>query len=304
MLHFRFWLLSCLFILVAVGSLHAQAPCTLQLTGKVVNAETGESLPFAGMYLREADIPTTTEEDGTFEFKKLCPNTSYHLEVHFLGHEEFHQNYVLTENTEVLIRLNPIDKVLAEVEIKAERVEEHTLEQATHLSATTLRQTRSQSLGKALESISGVRTLQSGPSVFKPVIHGLHSNRILIYQNDIRLEGQQWGTEHAPEIDPFQAERVAVLKGAPAVRYGAEAIGGVIVIDPPSLPTRPGWTGEINAGANSNGGMGTLSGQLAHGSSLIQGLGWRMQGTLKRAGDFSAPAYGLANTGLGEASVS
>lgn len=34
-----------------------------------------------------------------------------------------------------------------------------------------------------------------------PVIHGLHSNRILILNNEVRQEGQQWGADHAPEID-------------------------------------------------------------------------------------------------------
>ncbi|HAP64527.1 MAG TPA: TonB-dependent receptor, partial [Cytophagales bacterium] len=263
-----------------------------------------ESLPFAALYIREADMVTTTEDDGSFAFRGLCPGVKYHLEVHFVGHVEFHEDLVLTRDTVLEIRMRADDVVLDEIEVVGTRVQEHTLEQATRLEATELRQTRNQALGKMLEGINGVRSLQSGPSVFKPVIHGLHSNRILIYQNDIRLEGQQWGTEHAPEIDPFQAERVAVLKGAPAVRYGAEAIGGVVVIDPPALPEEEGWAGEVNLNGSTNGRMGSVATQLEHGSALVKGLGWRVQGSLKRAGDFHAPEYGLANTGVREANVS
>jgi iron complex outermembrane receptor protein len=48
----------------------------------------------------------------------------------------------------------------------------------------------------------------------------MHSNRVLILNNGIRQEGQQWGSEHAPEIDPFMAQKLTVIKGAAGVRYG------------------------------------------------------------------------------------
>ncbi|MEL6535214.1 MAG: TonB-dependent receptor [Bacteroidota bacterium] len=283
----------------------AQPGCNLQISGVVVDEEDHEEkLPFAALFIREADMVTTTEDDGSFLFEGLCPGVKYHLEVHFVGHVEFHQDIILAKDTVLEIRMHGDDLVLGEVEVVGQQVEEHTLEQATRLEATVMRQTRNQALGKMLEGINGVRSLQSGPTVFKPVIHGLHSNSILIYQNDIRLEGQQWGTEHAPEIDPFQAERVAVLKGAPAVRYGAEAIGGVVVIEPPALPTEEGWAGELSLNGSTNGRMGSVAAQLERGSARIEGLGWRLQGSMKRAGDFHTPNYGLANTGVREANAS
>ncbi|MFM9075334.1 MAG: TonB-dependent receptor, partial [Bacteroidota bacterium] len=69
-----------------------------------------------------------------------------------------------------------------------------------------------------------------------PVIHGVHSQRILILNHGVRQEGQQWGAEHAPEIDPLIASDIQVIKDASAIRYGVDAIGGVVVVNPPALP--------------------------------------------------------------------
>jgi iron complex outermembrane receptor protein len=96
--------------------------------------------------------------------------------------------------------------------------------------------------------LAGVTTLQTGSSISKPVIHGLHSNRILIMNNGVRQEGQQWGSEHAPEIDPFIATRLSVVKGAAGVRYGSDAIGGVILVEPEELPFDKSLSGEAECG--------------------------------------------------------
>ena len=63
------------------------------------------------------------------------------------------------------------------------------------------------------------------------MIHGMHSNRVLILNNGVRQEGQQWGIEHAPEVDPFIANKISVIKGANSVRYGSDAIAGVVLVE-------------------------------------------------------------------------
>src|ERR1700744_6378815 len=109
-----------------------------------------------------------------------------------------------------------------------------------------LEEIRGLSLGESLKSIAGVNSLQTGPSISKPVIHGVYSNRILIMNNGVRQEGQNWGNDHAPEIDPFIATKVTVIKGAASIRYGSDAIGGAILLNPKDLPVQPGVGGEVN----------------------------------------------------------
>lgn len=113
------------------------------------------------------------------------------------------------------------------------------------LSPEELSKTRGRTLGESMKELTGVTTLTTGNSISKPVIHGMHSDRILILNNGIRQEGQQWGSEHAPEIDPFIANKLSVVKGAQSVRYGANAIGGVVLVEPANLPDSSGVNGKL-----------------------------------------------------------
>src|ERR1700761_6721569 len=128
------------------------------------------------------------------------------------------------------------------------------------------------SLGESLKNIAGVNSLQTGPSISKPVIHGVYSNRILILNNGVRQEGQNWGNDHAPEIDPFIATKLSVNKGAASIRYGSDAIGGVVLVDPKDMRTTPGVGGEVDLVGMTNGRVGAASGMVEGGSA--NGLSW------------------------------
>ena len=170
------------------------------------------------------------------------------------------------------------------------------------LGGKALQEIRGLSLGESLKSIAGVNSLQTGPSISKPVIHGVYSNRILILNNGVRQEGQNWGNDHAPEIDPFIATKLSVIKGAASIRYGSDAIGGVVLVDPKDLPGgRGALDGELNLVGMTNGRVGAASGMVegAAGKKL-EGLSWRLQGTLKKAGNAQAADYYLGNTGYNE----
>jgi iron complex outermembrane receptor protein len=171
---------------------------------------------------------------------------------------------------------------------------------STTISAKQLSTTKGGNLADALVDVPGVSTLKSGGTVSKPVIHGLHSNRILLLNNGVRLEGQQWGAEHAPEIDPFIAERIHVVKGAESIRYGAEAMGGVIMVEPPSLPKSAGFGGMLNLVGASNGRAGATSLMLNGGIKALPGFGWRIQQSLRKSGNLKTADYYLGNTGLRE----
>jgi iron complex outermembrane receptor protein len=166
------------------------------------------------------------------------------------------------------------------------------------LSGAGLEQTRGLSLGESLKGITGVNSLQMGPSISKPVIHGVYSNRVLIMNNGVRQEGQNWGNDHAPEIDPFIATKITVVKGAGSIRYGSDAIGGVVLLDPKDLPGQPGVDGELNLVGMTNGHVGVASGMVE--GAFADGLSWRLQGTLKQAGNAQAAHYYLGNTGFRE----
>ncbi|MDX1409667.1 MAG: TonB-dependent receptor, partial [Saprospiraceae bacterium] len=133
----------------------------------------------------------------------------------------------------------------------------------------------------------------------KPVIHGLHSSRILIVNEGLRHEFQNWGTDHAPEIDPSLIGDLEVIKGAATVRYGPDALGGVILLNAPKMELSEPLRGQFRLTGQSNGRSGE--------ASLRVRKGWRRMSLLTgasyvRQGDLRAPEYSLTNTGKEEIS--
>ena len=117
------------------------------------------------------------------------------------------------------------------------------------------------SLASLLENVSGVSSIQTGTSTAKPVIHGMYGNRILMINNGARQTGQQWGLDHAPEIDKNNSANIKVIKGAESVRYGSEALGGIVVLEQKTLPYQV---------VKPSGAISTLYGSNGNASMLLQ----------------------------------
>jgi iron complex outermembrane receptor protein len=124
---------------------------------------------------------------------------------------------------------------------------------------------------------------------------------------DVPQEGQQWGAEHAPEIDAFAANEIEVIRGGGTVLYGSDALGGVVRVLPRPLPTAGGFGGtmDVNLFSNNRQGAGSL---MLEGAALrlpLMGeIGWRVQASYRRAGDARAADYYLPNTGFEEKNAS
>jgi len=190
---------------------------------------------------------------------------------------------------------------LHDVEVKGKTPARAGTATSMSLRNELLEQTRGSSLAGALSKLPGVSVLRTGNSIEKPVINGMHSNRILILNNGVRQEGQQWGAEHAPEVDAYIAKELVVIKGAEGVRYGADALGGVILVNPAPLPDKGLFKGELHATGATNGRSGSLAAML---NGNLKGLGWRAQGSFKKAGNIKTADYYLGNTGMQEANFS
>jgi iron complex outermembrane recepter protein len=274
--------------------------CNLTLRGKVLHQENDEPIEAAYIWIMENRSGAISDQNGNFIIRELCPGT-YTIKVQFLGHKEILQTIQLSGNTiNQTFRLTEESLALEGVEVHGHKEAVLTTTAVTSLSGEKLLMARGESLGESLKRVAGVTTFSTGSTIAKPVIHGLHSNRIMILNNGVRLEGQQWGAEHAPEIDPFLADQITVIKGAETVRFGPEAMGGVILVNPPALPTSKKHETDIHILGGSNGRMGNISASHTGGSEKIKGLGYRVQGSAKRAGFVRSPRYYQANTGMSE----
>lgn len=279
------------------------AQCTSTLSGIVYDKDTKQALEFTNVLLVESGIAALCDEHGEYKMEGLCDGT-YTIRISHIGCSTLETTIMVKGHTDKHFYLPHAANNLGEVAVYERKLEERSSQTKSVISKADLNKSKGESLGEVLKQVAGVTTIQTGPSISKPVIHGLHSNRVLILNNGIRQEGQQWGNEHAPEIDPLIANKITVIKGANAVRYGSDAIAGVVLVEPAELRDSAGIYGEFNLVGFSNNQEGVASGMIEQNIKKLNGLTWRLQGTLKKAGNSQTPAYYLKNTGYQEKNFS
>jgi len=265
-----------------------------RLSGKITNEK---NQPLAGSHIHVSSFFANADEAGNYTIIRI-PNARLQVFVEYLGYKTLDTILDFQGNMTLNISLKPDVSQLSEVVLK----ETYAKEKAQEIKTSTIEKYSSESLGDALKEISGVSSLKTGSTIVKPVINGLHSSRVLIINNNVRLEDQQWGTEHAPNMDVNTAGKISVIKGAQGLQYGGDAIGGIVIIDPPHIPVKDTLFGKTILNGQSNGRGGSITSSLFKGYK--SGWNWNLQGSFKYLGDFEAPDYVLSNSGNRERNFS
>jgi len=110
-------------------------------------------------------------------------------------------------------------------------------------------------LADALAQKPGITNSTFSPGSNRPVIRGLDTYRVRVQENGIgSADVSALSEDHGVPIDPFSAERVEVVHGPATLRYGSQAIGGVVSVEnnriPMFIPPR-GYTAELKGGLSS-----------------------------------------------------
>lgn len=269
---------------------HAQ----FKISGNLTNS-LGEGIQDVHIQLNKQEF--YSDSNGNYSIEDVGRGR-HELVFDLIGYESLDTVIDVSRNLVLNISLVPEVNYLNEAKI------EHSISDkektiATHsLNEKNIEQYSGKSLGDALQEIEGVSALKTGSSIVKPVINGLHSSRVLVIANNTRLEDQEWGSEHAPNIDVNAASDIQVIKGANALQYGGDAVGGIVLINPETVPRKDTLYGKSLLTLNSNGRGGSLSTSLSKGYSA--GWFWNTTLTGKFMGDLKAPDYILSNTGIRE----
>ncbi|MEN8836481.1 MAG: TonB-dependent receptor [Polaribacter sp.] len=268
--------------------------CNYTFKGKISDFHDNSFIVGASIQIINTNKFTTSNLEGEFLFRNLCEG-KLTLEIKHVACDTKRISFNLTENTFKEISLEHHLEELKEVVVKTNiKTEITSIEKS--LKKEIITQFTDKSLGDALNTISGVSSLNTGNSIVKPMIHGLHSSRLLIINNNVRMFDQEWGDEHAPNIDINSSDRIDVVKGANSLRYGSDAVGGLILIRPKKYAIKDSLFGSTTTSLNSNGFGGNLNSEIV--KTFKSGYYTKFQGNYKRFGDFKAPDYYLTNTGI------
>lgn len=297
-------MLKYIWTILLIGTLwpaSGQSPSTLKFRGRVVD-RASQPIKGASIFFPKSSRTTLADENGWFEIRSNGENT-IPMEVSAMGFASLDTLVVVADAKSLhVITLQQRVITLERVQVKGLQPDQKTAV-LSRLSQRDIGETIGQSISKVLSRLPGVSLLNSGHRVNKPVVHGLHSNRILLLNQGVKLEGQQWGLEHAPELDPFSADEFELIKGAQTVRYGADALGGVLVARSKPIPADR-LRGAADLIAKQNGRGGIVNIDFSGGFEPIPGLAWRIQGSGQRFGDSRTPSYVLGNTGSAELNFS
>lgn len=110
-------------------------------------------------------------------------------------------------------------------------------------------------LGDALGEKPGIASTAFAPGASRPIIRGLSGFRVGITENGLATgDASALSDDHAIPIDPNSARQVDVVRRPATLRYGSQAIGGVVnAINnriPETIPPK-GYTAETQGGLSS-----------------------------------------------------
>ena len=257
-------ILATLFAFVFIQYINAQTRSVLN--GKITDGKTGEPLSNATIHIHDINRDAVANDTGEYKTSFL-PAGNYLVEVSHVGYASMVEMVSINGNT---IR----DFALKESVVEHEGVTVTGVSGATRLKQspqpvillkkTELFKISSSNIINSLDHVPGVNALTTGPAISKPFIRGLGYNRVLVVNDGVRQEGQQWGDEHGIEVDDYSVQRVEVLKGPASLMYGSDGLAGVINIQslmPVSEGTISGNVlGEYQSNSRLRGFYGNIAG--------------------------------------------
>ena len=258
-------------ILLTLISIDLQAQN--EVSGIVEDTNAKEALASASIYIPDLKIGTITDPRGHYLLRNL-PAGSYIIEVSLAGYGNHIEKVTIRGSVKINFNLIPSGSELEEVVITGVPIATSQRKNPVPvgvLSKMELLHNTSSNIIDAISTIPGVSQITVGPSISKPVIRGLGYNRVVVINDGVRQEGQQWFDEFGIEIDENSVHKVEVLKGPASLSYGSDAMAGVInFLAPPVVPEGT-IKGNILGSYQTNNGYMNASANLA---GNTKGFSW------------------------------
>lgn len=216
------------------------------ITGKVTDAETGETVPGANVLLVESEQGSATDADGTYTIDGVSPGT-YTLRVTFVGYNAYEQQVeveageTVTQNVQLEAGAIGLDEVVVTGYGSTEKRE--LTGSISSVSSEDIEGIPAQNTESLLQgSAPGVTvtTTSGNPGgAFKVNVRGNGSinaaSEPLYIVDGVQISFSQTSnlTSQSPlnSIDPDDIESIEVLKDASAAAiYGSQAANGVVII--------------------------------------------------------------------------
>ena len=160
-----------------------------------------------------------------------------------------------------------------------------------------IKATRGSTLTETLQTKPGISGTTFAAGSNRPIIRGLDTYRVRVQENGIGSgDVAALSEDHAVPIDPSAASRIEVVRGPATLRYGSQAIGGVVAVENDRIPSvipNGGFSGEIRGGVSS---VDDGSDGAFRATAGVSGIAVHADGFKRRADDYDTPRGRQLNT--------
>jgi iron complex outermembrane receptor protein len=245
---------ACCLLLFCFAIVSKTAAQSVRISGSVYS-NVKKPLEGASITVYPALITTVTGKQGYFVLNKI-PADSRKIMVNHIGYASFEISISdKSASTPFHIVLHAEAKALEEVVVtdnSLSRAKKEASLSIETVNSTFIQRNLGGSLMQSLQRLPGIKTISIGSGSSKPLIRGLSFNQVIVVENGIKHEGQQWGADHGLEIDQYAVDRVEIIKGPSSFIYGSDAIGGAVNIKPVPYPKKNTLGGTVDFTAKSN----------------------------------------------------
>ena len=99
----------------------------------------------------------------------------------------------------------------------------------TTITGNQIQASQAQSFGNLFFTLPGATSAGLSPAASRPVLRGLDDFRVRVQENGIgSMDVSDLGQDHGVPIDPLSVQKVEIYRGPEALRYGSQAVGGVV----------------------------------------------------------------------------
>ena len=158
------------------------------------------------------------------------------------------------------------------------------------IDADQIRRAGGASIADSLQNVPGISSSGFAQGASRPIIRGMDSNRVRLLEDGTSISDvSDIGPDHGTPIDPLSARSIEVVRGAATLRYGSQAIGGVINVLNDRVPMRHAGDplhGEFNASYGSVNDAAEVSGLVDARSGA---LALHADGFYRHTGDYDTP---------------
>ncbi|MDB5657228.1 MAG: putative TonB-dependent receptor precursor [Tardiphaga sp.] len=201
------------------------------------------------------------------------------------------------------------EEVLQEIVVATERDKtgnaSDAFQSTGRLSGAELQRSTAASLADLLSTQPGVAASSFAPGASRPNIRGLDDYRVRIQENGIGThDASDFSQDHQVPVDPLSADKVELIRGPATLRYGNQAIGGVVNASNNRIPQNlvpnnfearlKGGTTSVDRGIDGAASVDASGEQVA---IHVDAFG-------RSAGDYRIPGGVQANTSLRSAGQS